>query len=123
MLDACPYLPYWYLDMRIHVVCELHSLNSSLLGQALHWTQPWTWITRVFRYSSDDLMNWKNQGHAYTHPGPFPCPSAKPNAACGEADRPKVIQHPSGVFVLIAKSSPKVTFAVRFFHLVSLELD
>lgn len=61
-------------------------------------------------YWSTDLLNWQNLGHVYTHPGPFPCP-ALPGAACGEADRPKVVRHPSGRVVMVVKSHPAVSFA------------
>ena len=54
----------------------------------------------VNAYSSTDLVTWKNEGHAYTHPGPFPCPGAAPTACCGEADRPKVVQRPDGTFIM-----------------------
>ena len=63
-------------------------------------------------YQSDDLMNWRNLGHAYTHPGPFKCSSSRSSQkACGEADRPKVARHPSGYLVMVVKSSPAVSFA------------
>lgn len=32
-----------------------------------------TWINV---YRSSDLLNWQSLGHAYTHPGPFPCANA-----------------------------------------------
>ena len=57
-------------------------------------------------------MNWRNRGHAYTHPGPFTCgANVSDGAACGEADRPKVVRHPSGMIVMVTKSSPAVSFA------------
>lgn len=63
-------------------------------------------------YHSTDLMNWQNKGHAYVHPGPFPCdenPAPKP---CGEADRPKVVRNPdSGLYLMVTKSSPRVSLA------------
>jgi len=67
-------------------------------------------------YRSVDLLNWDYMGHVYTHPGPIKCPDAgTPPAvgvACGEADRPKAIRHPTtGDVVLIVKSSPGVSFA------------
>jgi hypothetical protein len=67
-----------------------------------------TWINV---YGSSDLMNWRNLGHAYTHPGPFPCAGAASGSPCGEADRPKVVRHPSGGLVMVVKSSPGVSFA------------
>ena len=65
-------------------------------------------------YASTDLLNWRSLGHAYTHPsGRRPCTNATvaAGAACGEADRPKVVRHPSGQLVMVAKSAPAVTFA------------
>ena len=65
-------------------------------------------------YTSTDLLNWRNLGHAYTHPsGRRNCTNATVAAgtACGEASRPKVVRHPSGQLIMVTKSAPAVTFA------------